>query len=81
MKFSEVKDHVGDLVTINNSNDLLFDGEFKRPYYRKYIFEIIKITRGGKIYIKSVICQKYLSLKAVNIDLVFLKIFNIPEQI
>lgn len=73
MKFEDVKNHIGDLVVLNNCYDLLFNGELKIPYYRKYIFEIIKITRGGLVYIKSICNKKYYTIAAYNLDLKYTK--------
>lgn len=74
MKFSEVKNHIGEKINLNGECDLAMNGKI-RPYIWPppevpFVFTIIKITRSGRVYIQCDKDKKFFTVNAINVDLI-----------
>jgi hypothetical protein len=73
MKFSEVKQSIGQKVTLNGRGDLAMDSVCRHYIYPKpeipFLFTIEKITRKGLVLIKCLSDNVSISVPAMNIDL------------
>lgn len=74
MKLADVANHIGAKVHLNGRYDLAMDG-LCRPYIWPrsdvpFVFTIIKVTRGGLVHIQCDSDKKFLTVRAINVDLV-----------
>lgn len=74
MEHSHIPNHIGHKVHLNGLGDLAMDSEFRPYLYPRpeipFVFTVIKVTRSGKVHIQCDSNKKFLSIPAINIDLV-----------
>ena len=70
MKREDVNKHKGRKVVLNGKGDLAFEGELKPLIRNKVPLYIVKLTRGGMVYLTDVSGKFFYSAPPTNVDIV-----------